>query len=218
MNNNNYINTVYDETTHPYTSYPDQLAEYLTQRFRIGGVLLDVGCGRGDFLRAFQRVGFDAKGIDGEIRENEEDVISGINLETDCIPIDDNSADVVFTKSVLEHIHKPDKMMRECYRVLKPGGRMIAMVPDWQTCMYIYYDDHTHVQPYTANGLRDLLKIYNYKDVISEQFYQLPVVWKHPSVKMISKALGLLGPVKRTSKNKFYRWSRELMVLGTGIK
>lgn len=216
--NNNYIDTIYDEKSHPVTSYPDQLAVYLRDRFKIGGTLLDVGCGRGDFLRAFQRAGFDAKGIEGEERDEEQNVIGGVNLESDTIPIKDSTVDVVFTKSVLEHIHQPDKMMEECYRVLKPGGRIIAMVPDWQTCMYIYYDDHTHVQPYTVNGLRDLLKIFQYRDVISEQFYQLPIIWKYPSLKIVSKGLQMLGPVKKISKNKFYRWSRELMVLASGIK
>ena len=100
-------------------------------------------------------------------------------------------------------------MMEECKRILKPGGRIIAMVADWQTCMDIYYDDYIHVQPYTVNGLRDLLKIYGFKDVTAEQFYQLPIVWKYPLIKIISKGLQKLGPVKRISKNKFYRWSRE---------
>ena len=218
MNNENYLSTIYDEKSRPITKYPEQLAGYLRTRFMIErGVIVDLGCGRGDFLKGFQKEGFKVIGIDGE-KSDDSDIIGGINLETDALPLDNNSVDVIFTKSVIEHIHNPEKMMKECYRVLKPGGRIIAMVPDWQTCMYIYYDDHTHVQPYTVTGLRDLLRIYGFKGVSSEQFYQLPIIWKYPMLKIVSRALQLLGPVKKISSNKFYRFSRELIILATGVK
>ena len=142
----------------------------------------------------------------------------GVDLEGDGIPFPNESMDVVFTKSVLEHIHRPNNILSECYRVLKPSGRIIAMVPDWKTCMYIYYDDFTHVQPYTVDALRDALKMFRFRAVESEAFYQLPVVWKHPWVKIVCKMLQMLGPVKKVHKNKFYRFSRELIILASGIK
>jgi len=52
----------------------------------------------------------------------------------------------------------------------------------------------------------------------AELFYQLPVVWKYPALKIISRGLQFLGPVKKIYKNKFIRWSRKLMILGTAIK
>lgn len=217
MNNDNYISTIYNTDERPITSYPDKLVLYLIDRFKLGGVLIDAGCGRGDFMNAFERAGLNVIGIDGEY-SNKRNVIGNVNFEMDKIPLEDCSVDVVFTKSVLEHIHKPNLMLNECYRILKPGGRIIAMVPDWHTCMYLYYDDHTHVQPYTVVGLRDCLRIFGFKNVISEQFYQLPIVWKYPAVKIICRFLQLLGPVKRTSRNKFFRFSRELILLASAIK
>ena len=92
------------------------------------------------------------------------------------------------------------------------------MVPDWHSCMYMYYDDFTHVQPYTLVGLFDTIKMFGFKHVTSELFYQLPSVWKYPQMKILCYFLQLLGPVKRISKNKFIFFSRALMVLGTGIK
>ncbi|MBQ8945552.1 MAG: methyltransferase domain-containing protein [Lachnospiraceae bacterium] len=216
---NNYLETVYNTKDRPITKYPDQLAQYLVSHYKIrkGSRLVDVGCGRGDFLYGFINCGIDAIGLDGA-ETDDNNMIGCINLETDNLPFEDNSVDVVFTKSVLEHIHRPEKMLSECRRILKPGGRIIAMVPDWHTCMYIYYDYHTHVQPYTAVGLRDCLRMYGFKDVVSNQFYQLPIVWKYPTIKVICRFLQLLGPVKKVSKNKFYRFSRELMLLATGVK
>ncbi|GAH05263.1 unnamed protein product, partial [marine sediment metagenome] len=72
--------------------------------------------------------------------------------------------------------------------------------------------------PYTKIGIEDLFRIYNFKEVKSEIFYQLPVLWKHPWLKIFSKFLQLFGPVKKIHKNKFIRWSRELMILGYGKK
>ncbi len=219
----NYLETVYDLKSHPVTAYPNELARYLISRYSIPNkaTLLDVGCGRGDFLNAFQLEGLRASGVDSP-RENvfvPVDLYSGgVDLEVDKLPVPDSSIDVIFTKSVLEHIHRPTNILNECYRALKPGGRIIAMVPDWKTCMYIYYDDFTHVQPYTVDALRDALKMFRFQSVESEVFYQLPVVWKHPWVKVICKMLQLLGPVKKVHKNKFYRFSRELIILASGIK
>ena len=214
----NYNKTIYSKKERPVTTYPDELTCYLVERFNIkeGSKILDNGCGRGDFLKGFKHCGMDVYGTD--IEEACEGVYSGINLEEDTLPFSDDFFDVVFSKSVIEHIHKPEKYINEMYRVLKPGGRIIIMVPDWHSCMYIYYDDFTHVQPYTMVGLRDTMKIFGFRHVSSEIFYQLPCVWKHPQIKIVCYFLQLWGGAKRVSKNKFFRFSRELMLLGTGIK
>lgn len=219
----NYIQTIYDTESHPPTSYPNELARYLISRYGISNNsrLLDVGCGRGDFLYAFRQNGISAYGVDmfkDEVCEGETIVSGGCNLESDCLPFEDESFDVIFTKSVLEHIHNPENLLKECRRVLRENGRIIAMVPDWQSCMFIYYDDFTHVQPYTVTALRDALRMFGFRDVESELFYQLPVVWKYSCVKLICKILQMFGPVREISKNKFYRFSRELMVLASGMK
>lgn len=144
--------------------------------------------------------------------------MGGVDFEKDRLPFPDNHFDLVFTKSVIEHIHKPFHYLKEMQRVLKPGGRIIVMVPDWQSCMYIFYDDCTHVQPYTVTSVRDTLKMMGFQTVSSEIFYQLPCVWKYPLIKLLCKILQLLGPVKKIYKNKFMRFSRELMILGTAVK
>lgn len=221
---NDYVKTIYNSKDRPVTTYPDQLINYIISRYHIwGGVLLDSGGGRGDFSKAFAKAGMTVWSIDGASYENsyEDGVnfVGNFDLETGTLPFDDNYFDIVFSKSVLEHIHNPEQYLSEIRRVLKPEGITIILVPDWHSQMYIYYDDFSHVQPYTKKGLEDTLKIFGFEDVSAELFYQLPVVWKHSSVKVICKLLQFIGgPVKKISKNKFYRFSRELMILGTGRK
>ncbi len=47
-----YVEVVYNEQDRPLTTYPQQLAKYLFERFglRGGDKLLDIGCGHREFL------------------------------------------------------------------------------------------------------------------------------------------------------------------------
>jgi len=218
-----YIDTIYDIKKRPYTKYPFELCNYLCGRFGIkkGSKLLDVGCGRGDFLKNFKDLGLDATGLDIEKIEptvSEDVKIYTCNFETDNFPFENESFDVIFSKSVIEHLKNPENLIKEARRILKPDGRIIILTPDWQSQIKIFYDDYTHVHPYTTTGLHDLLKIFNFKNVSSEKFYQLPILWKMPILKIISRTLHIFGPVKKIYKNKFIRWSRELMILAYGEK
>ena len=146
------------------------------------------------------------------------------DLASDVFPYDDESFDVVYHKSVLEHMYDPGNLMRETIRVLKPGGKLIILTPDWHTQWKIFYEDFTHCRPYNVMALSDLLQIYNYKNVEVESFFQLPIVWKYPSLKIISRILQIFtnvyGARWLTEKTgiKFFRWSVDTMVLGYGEK
>lgn len=220
-----YIDVIYNEKTRPLTDYPYRLCKYLFQRFKMkkGFKLLDVGCGRGDFLKGFNDLELDGYGLDNERSHSQ--ILKNIevkysNIENEPFPFDDNMFDVVFSKSVIEHLFDPENFITECYRVLKPGvgGRIIIMTPDWISQMKIFFDDYTHRQPYTATAVKDTLNIFGFKKVSSELFYQLPVLWKYPMLKILSCILRLFVPATAKSRIKFIRWSVELMILGTGIK
>lgn len=225
-----YLKTVYNYKDRPLTKYPDYLIEYLISRCKLkkGAAILELGCGRGDFIAAFANAGMNVTAVDladefpAELRNSRksqrEIFYGGINLESDILPFENDSFDVVFSKSVLEHLQNPEHYIKESKRVLKSGGILILMVPDWQSTQCIFYDDYTHVHPYTKVGVEDLLKIFNFKNLTVEKFYQLPIVWKYPAIKIVCWFLQRLGPVKKLHKNKFYRFSKELMILAIGRK
>ena len=177
----NYLEVVYNEKTKPYTDYPHQLCQYLFERFNMkqGDKLLDVGCGRGDFAKGFKDLGIKVFGIDREKGNSEilKDIeFKTAEIERDSFLFDSELFDFVFSKSVIEHLFEPEHFISECRRVLKPGARIIMMTPDWRSQMRIFYNDPTHVRPYTPAGLRDLLKMYGFLEVSSEIFYQPNVV------------------------------------------
>ncbi len=218
-----YINTIYDEEVRPLTEYPFQLSKYLFHRFGMpigmGSSLLDVGCGRGDLVRGFRTLGLNASGLDRERSQMHVGLqVKYANIESELFPFNDEEFDMVFSKSLIEHLHNPGNFMRECFRILKPGGQIILMTPDWNSQARIFFDDYTHRQPYTVDAVKDILKIFGFRKVTSEIFYQLPILWKYPTLKIISNMLRLFIPVTRKSRIKFLRWSVELMILGTGVK
>ena len=57
-----------------------------------------------------------------------------------------------------------------------------------------------------------------FREVQAEKFVQLPEVWSGGIMSVFSRIVRMLGPVSKIHKNKFFRFSRELMVLGSGRK
>jgi len=72
----------------------------------------------------------------------------------DDIPRPDNTFDVILCIAVLEHVENPEHCVREFFRVLKPGGIVIASVPFLQPEHKI----PTDFQRYTKDGLASLFR------------------------------------------------------------
>ena len=53
--------------------------------------------------------------------------------------LDDNSIDIVYSKSFIEHLHYPERYLEEAYRVLKPNGIFLTLTPDWQSNYKIFF-------------------------------------------------------------------------------
>ena len=213
----NYVEVAYNEKEKPLGEYPQQFADYLCVKYEIthGMKVLDNGCGRGDFLKAFSNRGLKCYGTDtSSFCEG----VYSCDLENDTLPFENDFFDVVFSKSVIEHLFKADNFINEMHRVLKPGGLLILMAPDWETQCKIFYQDPTHVHPYTVKSFERLFSMYNFEDIDISKLCQVPSTWNNSFLRLISRCLSLLGPVRKVHKNKFYRFSRELMLIGCARK
>jgi len=218
-----YVAVTYNENDRPFTEYPDKLARYLVQRYNLTAKqkLLDIGCGRGEFLRGFMRCGLQGYGVDQSMLATNicpDAEIKQSNLEKDNLPYDDNFFDVIFSKSVLEHFYYPENLVQDIYRVLKPGGMVITMVPDWETIYKMFYEDYTHRTPFTNTSLKDIFVIHGFDDVVSEKFRQLPILWEMPWLLPISKVVAAITPENMKKHSKFIRFSKEIMLLCSALK
>ena len=99
--------------------------------------LLDCGCGAGEYVFALRdRYGADAWGVEFLEEKVAKAKINGRHAayvkRGDLQKLDepDSGFDVVLLNEVLEHVPDDFKALREVYRVLKPGGRVIVFSPN----------------------------------------------------------------------------------------
>ena len=226
---NDYVSVVYSEDRTPKTDYPSKLVSHLITQFELpeGARLVELGCGRGEFLAAFHQAKCDCTGLDREesARRFQADLDVRIcDVSSDTFPFEDSSVDVVYHKSMIEHVADPRHLMEETYRILRPGGKLIVLTPDWHTQMKNFYEDFTHCRPYDVAAMNDVLVVFGFQNVVVERFHQLPVVWNRSWLQGVTApmrcCLDVYGGRWLTKKTgiSFFRWAVELMVLGYGEK
>lgn len=97
---------------------------------------LDIGCGVGYACKMLQDKGFIVHGIDisesalVQARQNIPNGTFKLANESGKIEYDDNFFDTVICLGVLEHITNPEDVVHEAFRVLKPGGNALFLVPN----------------------------------------------------------------------------------------
>ena len=66
MTDNNYIDVVYGSNKKPFTAYPEKLIKFLITKYNLkkDSKILEMGCGRGEFLNEFTKLGMNSFGID----------------------------------------------------------------------------------------------------------------------------------------------------------
>ena len=118
MTNPDYIKTIYDLKKKPLTTYPSIFIKHLISKYKIqnNSLILDLGCGRGEFLNELINNGMEGHGIDISdfaIEFCPKAKINVIDIEKEKIPYPDNTFDVVYSKSFVEHFYYPEKIFNE---------------------------------------------------------------------------------------------------------
>lgn len=94
--------------------------------------VLDIGCGYyPQNLASLESKITKGVGIDLDIPEKSpSSKISFVKYKIErSLPFPDGEFDCVTILAVLEHLEYPEEIIKECYRILKPGGRIIVTVP-----------------------------------------------------------------------------------------
>lgn len=217
--NKKYIDITYKGKK---SDYPAKFCNELFSKYEKESKILDIGCGNGDFTLELINMGFDAHGIDISESNPLKDRFKKVDLQKETYPYEDESFDIIFTKSVIEHLREPNFLVDEAYRLLKPNGVFVCLTPSWKhSYKEQFYIDHTHVTPFTRHSLETICELSGFKAKCT-YFYQLPLLWKYPIFGIFRRILNLFNlPYKPfcqydlwpTRLNKTIRFSREAMLL-----
>lgn len=175
------------------------------------GRLLDVGCGKGDFLARMSLRGWAVEGleVDAEAvefaRSNHSLTVHLGALENLRFP--DGSFDAITANHVIEHVHEPDALIRECLRVLAPGGRLVLATPNIDSIghrrfgrNWSHLDPPRHLHLFTKKTL---------KGCVAKAGFQSINVWCAPGY---AEGGALLVSSERTDRiagrerGEFIRW------------
>ena len=122
-----------------------------------GNMLLDLGCADRFLEPACKSERWTYRGLD----------YTDVNFEVDTFPVEDNSVNFAVSLAVIEHLRDPENFISEVYRYLKPGGVVYLSTPNFQLDWKNFYNDPTHVRPYTPESLEQLLKLSGFSLVAS---------------------------------------------------
>ena len=128
--------------------------------------VLDIGQGRGNFLKAMRREGFFCVGT--EIASCDSATIDGITTlrgEVQHLDLEPASFDAVTIWHVLEHVRKPSEVIQTIARVLKPSGWAEIAVPYFGSTQaklfgpnWFHLDLPRHLYHFTDTALLEELK------------------------------------------------------------
>jgi len=145
--------------------------------------VLDVGCGRGEFLLLLREAGIAARGLD----LNEEMVAAcrarGLQVErADAAAylgsLPDESLGGLFAAQVVEHLEPAAlaALLRDAARVLRPGARLVLETINptcWVAFFESYLKDLTHARPLHPETLKYLVVANGFRDV--EMRFRSPI-------------------------------------------
>lgn len=205
------MNQITDQYQADYFGWQHKVGEFggkanlfkFQQHIKTSDRVLDYGCGGGYLLAHLDchvKVGLDInpsiKAPDGVV------ILKSFNEIVKMYGL--NSFDVVISNHALEHMDSPANALKDCFELLKPGGRIVVVVPsETHKVKYIPGDINKHIITFAPMNIGNLLTLSGFRVInINRLFHKWP-----PRYELISKinwklfhfTAYLYGAVKRNS-------------------
>jgi SAM-dependent methyltransferase len=142
--------------------------------------IVDVGAGYCNFINNVEGSERHAVDLFTELDDyTAPGVIPHIHSCTSLPFFEDDSFDVAVTSNLFEHLDREATVatLRELRRIVRVGGKLIVLQPNFRFCYNTYFDDYTHLQIFTDRSLLDLLEVFGF-NVVDNRPRFLPVNMK----------------------------------------
>lgn len=133
---------------------------HFSKRIAPDACVLDLGAGYADFInsvKARRRIAVD---LWPGLRDHADPGVEVIVGPADQLgTIGDGTVDQVFSSNLFEHLSQEQfqSVLRELKRILRPGGVLTTLQPNYRFAFREYFDDYTHVAVYSDRSLADFL-------------------------------------------------------------
>ncbi|MEX3816360.1 methyltransferase domain-containing protein [Paraburkholderia sp. BR13439] len=155
--------------------YDDWLATNVPRAGRLTHQIVDIGCGRGEWLSYVRELGHDAIGIDVSPVMVKACIAQGFDARhTDALKylrsLPTGSVAAVTGFHIIEHLPFDYlfALVQESYRVLVEGGSVLFETPNPENILvgsHTFYHDFTHRNPITPSAITFLLKYHHFKEI-----------------------------------------------------
>ncbi|MCL1477526.1 MAG: methyltransferase domain-containing protein [Marinobacter sp.] len=111
----------------------DAMLATITQPLLQGATVVDLGCGTGWYTRQLaQRFGAHTVGVDlapgmlayAQAQLMGPEAIQWLEADAERLPLANQSVDLIYSNLMIQWCHNPQGVLRECLRVLRPGGQL----------------------------------------------------------------------------------------------
>jgi 2-polyprenyl-3-methyl-5-hydroxy-6-metoxy-1,4-benzoquinol methylase len=136
--------------------------------FRRGGRLLEVGCGGGVILKILSDLGWEVEGLDFDPAAVANARRKGLNVRLGRLEAQgftDGRFDAIVMSHLIEHVHDPRGLLRECQRLLDPKGTLVILTPNAESLAHrvfqasaFHLDPPRHLQIFNPRNLGKLVE------------------------------------------------------------
>lgn len=164
----------------------EQKANMVIKRTTEQGNVLDIGAGIGAFLHAMKEKGWKVTGLEPDQGARERAAqLFGIELQDVSVlhQLEQESFDAITLWHVLEHVHQLHPYIEQLKKLLRPGGKILIAVPNYQSLdssiygvYWAAYDVPRHLYHFSPLAMQTLmeqhgLKILEKKRMWFDSFY-----------------------------------------------
>lgn len=163
--------------------------------------VLDIGAGQGHGLLPLHSAGW--RHLIALDRDDENFDLFGrrfgiatlrCDIGTERIELPDGGIGAILCFHLVEHLLDPTNLLSESRRVLKKGGKLFLVSPDWRKQMRTFWRDPTHLHPYDKESIARLLRMHDFNCAVHS--------W---------------GPRYGFGRIQAYRWIPEIGMIGVDM-